>query len=160
MWPSRTLHCACPRWPTHPGLQREGRLDRRGGGIVISSTERASARIIGCSAIPSPWSTLGDAIHDASRGHGSDDLDGCSGRHVRQPNDGPDERFVGRFQVVRIGSRRKRAVAAILGGQGPARIADKYAHLYRASTLVALRRGPETYETAALPLSYVGVARV
>jgi hypothetical protein len=34
--------------------------------------------------------------------------------------------------------------------------ADNYARLYRPATLVALRRGRETYETAALPLSYVG----
>ena len=36
------------------------------------------------------------------------------------------------------------------------RTADKCARLYRVPTLVALRRGRETYETAALPLSYVG----
>ena len=36
------------------------------------------------------------------------------------------------------------------------RIADKCARLYRHATLVALRIGRETYETAALPLSYVG----
>ena len=40
--------------------------------IVISSSERASARIIGCKAIPSPRSTRGDAVRDASRVHGSD----------------------------------------------------------------------------------------
>jgi hypothetical protein len=32
--------------------------------------------------------------------------------------------------------------------------------LYRPFTLVALRIRPETYETAALPLSYVGAARL
>ncbi len=36
------------------------------------------------------------------------------------------------------------------------RTADKCARLYGVPTLVALRRGRETYETAALPLSYVG----
>ena len=51
---------------------------------------------------------------------------------------------------------RGRAVASILDGHPSKRIADKCARLYRASTLVALRRGRETYETAALPLSYVG----
>ncbi len=38
----------------------------------------------------------------------------------------------------------------------PKSTADKCARLYRASTLVALRTGRETYETAALPLSYLG----
>ena len=41
-------------------------------------------------------------------------------------------------------------------GTASQRIADKCARLHRAATLVALRRGRETYETAALPLSYVG----
>ena len=40
------------------------------------------------------------------------------------------------------------------------RIADKCARLYWPLTLVALRIAPETYETAALPLSHVGAARV
>lgn len=37
---------------------------------------------------------------------------------VRVADDGPDIRFVGRFQVSGVGSRRKRAVAAVHGGQG------------------------------------------
>jgi hypothetical protein len=60
------------------------------------------------------------------------------------------------FQALRVGSSAKRASAAILGGYPSKRTADKCARLYRPSTLVALRRRPETYETAALPLSYVG----
>jgi hypothetical protein len=36
------------------------------------------------------------------------------------------------------------------------RTADKCARLYRPAALVALRRGRETYVTAAQPLSYVG----
>jgi len=59
-------------------------------------------------------------------------------------------------QVLSIGAGGTRAVAAILGGNPSKRTADEYARSYRAPTLVALRRGPETYETAALPLSYVG----
>jgi hypothetical protein len=53
-------------------------------------------------------------------------------------------------------ARAQRASAAILGGYPSKRTADKCARLYRVPTLVALRRRPETYETAALPLSYVG----
>jgi hypothetical protein len=60
------------------------------------------------------------------------------------------------FQALRVGSSAKRASAAILGGYPSKRTADKCARLYRLATLVALRIGPETYETAALPLSYVG----
>jgi hypothetical protein len=67
---------------------------------------------------------------------------------------------VRRFQVVRVGSSTKRAAAAILGGYPSKRIADKCARLYRPATLVALRIGLETYETAALPLSYVGADQV
>jgi hypothetical protein len=40
------------------------------------------------------------------------------GRHVRVADDGPDDRFVGRFRVVRIGWGRERAVAAVYGGEG------------------------------------------
>ena len=69
---------------------------------------------------------------------------------------GPGDRLVGRFQVSRVGSSGKRAAPAILGGHPSKRTADKCARLYRPATLVALRRGRETYETAALPLSYVG----
>jgi len=57
---------------------------------------------------------------------------------------------------ISVGSSARRAAGAILGGYPTKRTADKCARLYRASTLVALRIGPETYETAALPLSYVG----
>jgi hypothetical protein len=64
--------------------------------------------------------------------------------------------LVTRFRVPGIGSEAKRAVAAILGEHPSKRTADKCARLYWPATLVALRRGPETYETAALPLSYVG----
>jgi hypothetical protein len=46
--------------------------------------------------------------------------------------------------------------ASILDGHPSKRIADKCARLYRPFKHVALRRGRETYETAALPLSYVG----
>src|SRR5438552_1699348 len=60
------------------------------------------------------------------------------------------------FQVVRVGSRAKRGAASILDEIPSKRLADKCARLYRPATLVALRRGRETYETAALPLSYVG----
>ena len=68
--------------------------------------------------------------------------------------DGSDDRF----RVSRVGSVAKRAVAAILGGHPSKRTADKCARLSRPATLVALRIGPETYETAALPLSYVGAS--
>jgi hypothetical protein len=61
--------------------------------------------------------------------------------------------------VVRVGLGGKWAVAAILGGHPSKRIADKCARLYRPATLVALRIGAETYETAALPLSYVGAVQ-
>jgi hypothetical protein len=47
-------------------------------------------------------------------------------------------------------------VATILAVIRSKQTADKCARLYRPATLVALRRLPETYETAALPLSYVG----
>jgi len=67
-----------------------------------------------------------------------------------------NDQFVRRFQVVRVGSSAKRGAASILDEIPLKRTADKCARLYRASTLVALRRGLETYETAALPLSYVG----
>jgi hypothetical protein len=56
--------------------------------------------------------------------------------------------------VSTVRSGEKRAVAAILAGIPSKRTADKCARLYRPATLVALRRGLETYETAALPLSY------
>jgi hypothetical protein len=45
-------------------------------------------------------------------------------------------------------------------GKPSKRIADKCGRSHRPATLVALRRGRETYETAALPLSYVGAARL
>jgi hypothetical protein len=81
-------------------------------------------------------------------------LDHLSGR-----KDGSHDRHVTRFRVLGIGSDANRAVAAVLGDNPSNRIADKCARLYRPTTLVALRRGPETYETAALPLSYVGRSR-
>jgi hypothetical protein len=63
-----------------------------------------------------------------------------------------------RFRVSRVGfdggGSQRRSWADIPSK----RVADECAHLYRASTRVALRKGPETYETAALPLSYVGPA--
>lgn len=33
-------------------------------------------------------------------------------------DDGPDDRFVGRFQVSKVGPRRKRTAACVYGGQG------------------------------------------
>jgi hypothetical protein len=70
------------------------------------------------------------------------------------------DQLVRRFLVVRVGSSAKRGAASILDAIPSKRTADKCARLNRAATLVALRRGRETYETAALPLSYVGVDQV
>src|SRR5919108_2089282 len=67
--------------------------------------------------------------------------------------DGPG---IGRIQVIQVSSERIGPQRPSVAGRLSPRIADKCARLYRASTLVALRRGRETYETAALPLSYVG----
>jgi hypothetical protein len=58
--------------------------------------------------------------------------------------------------VLGLDSEAKRAEAAILGEYPWKRTADKCARLYPLGTLVALRIARETYETAALPLSYVG----
>ena len=63
-------------------------------------------------------------------------------------------------RAVRSASSRRLATASP-SNPPPDRVAYglftfQCARLYRASTLVALRRGRETYETAALPLSYVG----
>jgi hypothetical protein len=67
-----------------------------------------------------------------------------------------NDQLVRRFQVVRVGSSAKRRAASIQDEIPSKRIADKCARLYRPATLVALRIPAETYETAALPLSYVG----
>jgi hypothetical protein len=54
----------------------------------------------------------------------------------------------------------ERPAASILGRHPSNRIADKCARCIGSPLGVALRRGPETYETAALPLSYVGADQV
>ena len=71
-----------------------------------------------------------------------------------------NDNFVRKISGSQVGSSAKRGAASILDEIPSKRIADKCARLYRPATLVALRRRPETYETAALPLSYVGAARL
>ena len=73
---------------------------------------------------------------------------------------GSYDRFVRRFQVSRVGFDAIGPQRRSWTRTPSKRTADKCARLYRPSTLVALRRGLETYETAALPLSYVGADRV
>jgi hypothetical protein len=64
-----------------------------------------------------------------------------------------------RFPLVRVGFDAGAPQRRSQPGMPLTRIADNCARLCRASTLVALRRGRETYETAALPLSYAGPDR-
>jgi hypothetical protein len=59
-------------------------------------------------------------------------------------------------QAVRVGSDLKRASASILGGHPLKRTADNLGRFARGATLRPQRIAREAYETAALPLSYVG----
>ena len=63
-----------------------------------------------------------------------------------------------RFRVSRVGLDAGGPQRRSEAGNPSKRIADTCELLYRDPRLVALRRGPETYETAALPLSYVGAS--
>src|SRR6266571_1912119 len=82
---------------------------------------------------------------------------GCVPR--RELGDRPDTGARAAILEVRVEFGRSRPAASIVDEQPSNRIADKSARLYRPATLVALRRGLETYETAALPLSYVGAVQ-
>jgi hypothetical protein len=133
---------------------------------VISSIERASAGIISCKAAASLLRTPSGRGR-ASRQRECSRLSPLPSAALRIASvrsffltgkDGPGDQPVRRFRVLGGGSGGKRAAAAILAGSPRNRTADKCARLYRASTLVALRIRPETYETAALPLSYVGAS--
>ena len=154
-WCGRSLDSAVE--PRAPQSQRNC-----GVTIVISSIERASVGISVCSALRSVCArkTRHDGHTSGSRSPPTllTDPGSCPRASLRAGTDGPDDRLVGRFQVPRVGSSAKRASAAILGGYPSKRTADECARLYRPATLVALRIGPETYETAALPLSYVGAS--
>jgi hypothetical protein len=69
----------------------------------------------------------------------------------------PNQRsYAKRLQVIWVAFARIGSWRLATAGRARIRIADKCARSYRASTLMALRIARETYETAALPLSYVG----
>ena len=94
---------------------------------LISSIERASAGIISCRGFPSlccrrsGLDSRGAALTDTgleapARATPSLFLIRSDEVRFRVRNYGPDGRLVRRFQVVRVGSSAKRAVAAFLGG--------------------------------------------
>jgi hypothetical protein len=81
----------------------------KGVSIVISSTERASLGIIGCTVFPSlgararrhglPVWTFTDPVFM---------LRPSVANHHGLRNDGPGDRLVRRFRVLRVGSEEKR----------------------------------------------------
>lgn len=103
--------------------------NRETGEIVISSIERESAGIIGCKGFPGASGARGrdTTLHIGALTSrirmfrwslrspimGSES---CVPRLLRIVNDGPDDRVVRLFRVLRISSDGKRAAAAILGG--------------------------------------------